>query len=1180
VGDFNLHHPLWSRPGYEHIHPEADELLDIAMDHELTQQLPRGTTTYEKRVDGETQRTTIDLVWATHRLSDRLIRCQDQRGWFNGGDHVPILTEFDLSVVAAPEIIRKNWKATDWDTFLKQMSQHDWYLPPLSNRDGVDKAVGQLVNAINEAANTSTPEIRITEHSRPGYTPEMAQLRKEARRARRRARNTDSDEDWEAFRQARHHLGRETAKLAKSLHRERVEAGAQSIDSFWKVARWARSRGEARPSFTPTLVDTMGREYQTPEDKAMLFHHPLHPDPPEADLSDMESFRYPEPLPSPKITLKEVKRAVANLAPNKAPGPDGIPNLVLQRLLPVIGDFLTNLFNDCLRLGYCPTHLRNSTTVVIRKPGKDDYTDPLSYRPIALLNTIAKALESVLASRISYLVEEHNLLPVTHIGGRRGRSCEHALHLLMEQVHVAWRDGNRVASLLTLDVKGAFNNVNHERLLHNLRKRHIPEDIVRWMASFLSDRKTIISLLEGPMGEYPLQIGIPQGSPLSPILYLFFNADLIDDLHAAFPGQLLVTGYIDDICILAWGETAAENCQLLAEAHKVAEEWERRHASRFSPSKYGLIHMHRKHRRVPQPRGSTDTPLHLESAGVVVEAKPILKYLGVWLDKHLTGQEQVRAARKKAAKLTAALSSIAGSTWGTDILQLRRMYTAVLLPQVTYASSVWYVRGGYGFKGAENEVQRAMESIQYKALYRIAGAFRTTSRAALEVCLHVPPPMITLIRTAEESCLRILSSPLKRTLHQIRASWPPDHPGKDPLTSPLHRLEYVLERRLGRGTVDRLEEIRPFVVSPWWSSPSTHIDDNREAALAAHQTALARPATLTLYTDGSGLDGGIGASVYSELGIRAVPVGSDATHTVYAAELVGVDTALDQILIHQDAFSDANPSAVIFTDNQAAIQACQDPRKSSGQYIIKHIVEKIDRLHAAGWSVTIQWIPGHEGAEGNERADDAAKEAARMAAARTRQAEPLTDRADHQSSQVLRTPRAARMEPDPRDPATDGQPILVAVCRQRLREAAKKQWKLSWETNPHGKHLRKILAAPSKAHLDLHRGLRRAASSVVVQLQTGKIALAGYLGTFGAAPTTECPCGLGRQDSDHILTSCPTYANIRSEVLWDEAREPDYRRILSQGPLVKKAAQFMLRTRLLGQFRNLPPTYRVSASDS
>ena len=55
---------------------------------------------------------------------------------------------------------------------------------------------------------------------------------------------------------------------------------------------------------------------------------------------------------------------------------------------------------------------------------------------------------------------------------------------------------------------------------------------------------------------------------------------------------------------------------------------------------------------------------------------------------------------------------------------------------------------------------------------------------------------------------------------------------------------------------------------------------------------------------------------------------------------------------------------------------------------------------------------------------------------------------------------------------------------------------------------------------------------------------------------------------------------MRNEVLWNEAREPDYRRILSQGPLVKKAAQFMLRTRLLGQFRTLPPSYRVSASGS
>jgi len=147
-------------------------------------------------VDGETQKTTRDPE-DHHRLG--LGHASPSRP--------PILTEFDLSVIAAPEIIRKNWKATDWDAFLKQMSQHDWYLPPLSHKDGIDKVVGQLVNAINKAANRLTPEIRITEHSRPGYTRKW--LNYEMRLEE--ARNTDSDEDWEAFRQARHRLGRETA---------------------------------------------------------------------------------------------------------------------------------------------------------------------------------------------------------------------------------------------------------------------------------------------------------------------------------------------------------------------------------------------------------------------------------------------------------------------------------------------------------------------------------------------------------------------------------------------------------------------------------------------------------------------------------------------------------------------------------------------------------------------------------------------------------------------------------------------------------------------------------------------------------------------------------------------------------------------------------------------------------
>ena len=296
------------------------------------------------------------------------------------------------------------------------------------------------------------------------------------------------------------------------------------------------------------------------------------------------------------MSLQEVRQALGRAAPDKAPGPDGISNRALQQAIPIIGPYLAAIFNECVVHSYCPSHFRHSTTVVLRKPGKGDYTDPKAYHPIALLSTIRKALEAVIAARISYLVERHSLLPNTHIGGRKGRSTEHALHLLYERVHAEWRRGN-VASLLTLDVSGTYDNMSHRRLLHNLRKRRLPQKITNWVASFLQGRLTTMTLMEGEMRDYQLPTGIPQGSPLSPILYLFYNANHIDATHTQFPEGTLVTGYVEDICILVWGRDTEENCQKLAAVHQVAERWESTYASRFAPARYGLVHLVSRHRR-------------------------------------------------------------------------------------------------------------------------------------------------------------------------------------------------------------------------------------------------------------------------------------------------------------------------------------------------------------------------------------------------------------------------------------------------------------------------------------------------------------------------------------------------------------------------------------------------------
>jgi hypothetical protein len=154
----------------------------------------------------------------------------------------------------------------------------------------------------------------------------------------------------------------------------------------------------------------------------------------------------------------------------------------------------------------------------------------------------------------------------------------------MKKVHASWQQ-KEVASMLLLDVLGAFDNVSYKRLLYNLQKRQLPLEIIGWIASYLKDYCSKIKLQEGTGPEFSIYIGILQGSLLSLILYLFYNADLLE-----IKGEEdLITGYINDISIMVSRKVGENNAQLV-EIHKKAEEWAQRHTLVFALDKYELLH--------------------------------------------------------------------------------------------------------------------------------------------------------------------------------------------------------------------------------------------------------------------------------------------------------------------------------------------------------------------------------------------------------------------------------------------------------------------------------------------------------------------------------------------------------------------------------------------------------------
>ena len=182
-----------------------------------------------------------------------------------------------------------------------------------------------------------------------------------------------------------------------------------------------------------------------------------------------------------------------------------------------------HVFNLSITNGVVPLQLKIAKIVPIFKSGLKTNID--NYRPISLLSTFSKILEKIIASRLTIFLNNNDILSSWQFGFRAKHSTVHPMvHLMNFIADSSNRKKHSIA--IFCDLKKAFDTCNHLILLNKLKKYGIKGLELEWFRSYLTGRKQFVSLCGTNSSLLGIELGVPQGSILGPLLFLIYINDL------------------------------------------------------------------------------------------------------------------------------------------------------------------------------------------------------------------------------------------------------------------------------------------------------------------------------------------------------------------------------------------------------------------------------------------------------------------------------------------------------------------------------------------------------------------------------------------------------------------------------------------------------------------------------
>ena len=330
---------------------------------------------------------------------------------------------------------------------------------------------------------------------------------------------------------------------------------------------------------------------------------------------------------------------------------------------------LCSLFNKSLYLGKFPSPYKDANVTPVHKKG--DLSLVSNYRPISLLNSVAKLFEKLVFKYLYNHLQDNNMLSSLQSGFIPGDSTVNQLAYLYHMFTETLDAGKEVRTVFC-DISKAFDCVWHEGLIYKLKAAGVSGDVLRWFQSYLSGRRQRV-VLPGSFSEWVyIKAGVPQGSILGPLLFLLYINDIVKNIGSN------IRLFADDtsLFIIVDNPTTAALC-LNSDLEKLSR-WAAIWLVTFNPSKNESLLISRQINKPIHP------PLYMQN--VQIQEVSSHKHLGLYFSNDCSWHQHIDNIKQKAWFRIHIMRKL---KFKLDRKSLETIYLTFIRPLLEYGDVIW-----------------------------------------------------------------------------------------------------------------------------------------------------------------------------------------------------------------------------------------------------------------------------------------------------------------------------------------------------------------------------------------------------------------------------------------------------------------------------------------------------------